>query len=247
MRHNRSGLLNHPVRSGKGLAEIEVMGPSSAITLQSRCGAGRAAIVLSEGGEYEAIAQGTVERLGMRSTTLLLKVAGLSGSSWDQTVRALHELLAHEGVKHGTFIAFGATSYLIEHLAIFTPKLVRAAVLVDGMTRAEPTKAQRMVARLEAWLPLGLPLRMRSKEFDAKPFLHRVRCPILLITTKRATEWQRSEGRTISQSLPTSYGVAIAEGVSSEQEVQTLVDLIDQFGTVPARAPQKNRSMTGVG
>lgn len=206
------------------------------LQVEQEGGSGRTLLVLREQGRYEALARATATAAQARNSVVALEVPHLSHRTFEQTLSALHELLKNRSLRQASWIAFGAATSLVQQVAIFTPKLVRAAVLVDAATRAHPTRFEQFISKIERWLPLGLPLRQRTLEFDAQPFLHRMRCPVLLVQSPESSELQRQSAAELTRYAPTAWSTHL----TSNDHAAELCQLVEEFSQVPARAPQKN-------
>lgn len=110
--------------------------------------------------------------------------------------------------------------------------------MVDSPTRPHPTWVERLIDRLEEWLPFGLPLRIGAKGFNIKAYLHRLRCPVLLIATGRVGAFVRSDLQMSALRAPTAWSVSL-EG-SEDEQLEQLSEALLVFQDVPAKCPQKN-------
>ena len=70
-------------------------------------------------------------------------------------------------------------------------------MLVDATTRPHPSTWTRLITRIESLLPIGLPLRSSDVVFNGKPFLQRIRCPVLVLSTAQATPYQMAEAKVL--------------------------------------------------
>jgi hypothetical protein len=198
-------------------------------------GKGRATIFLIEkSGGYERFLGTAWQAVGR---VLYLSTPEVTGSNWEQLSESFDSLLNLLGVRQATFVAFGAASILIQSLALTHLKGVRSIILVNGASRAHPGIGLRIADKIERSLPLGLPLRMRSSAFDSKPFLHRIRCPVLIVTTMTATPYEISQAEILNRGLPTAWRMTLDSG----REEDHLRELIESFQEVQAKCPQKVR------
>jgi len=207
-------------------------------TVQIRAdeGTGRAFVLLFERGSAEGEARALLGALSPRHRVLLLEVPVLEPGSWRASAGEVLELLKGQGVRQVSFVAFGPAAAPVQYLCLTEPRFVRTMALVDAVTRPHASRLTRLVDRLESWLPLGLPLRLSGEGFDCRPFLQRIRCPVLIITTPAASEYVRGEGAVMADRLPTAWQVALAaEGAAEE-----LARLVATFTDVPAKCPQRS-------
>lgn len=156
-------------------------------------------------------------------------------------VRELRAELLRNGVKRATVFGIGAGSTVAQSLAIFWPRIVRRLVLLDATTRLKPKIGTRIIDKLERFLPLGLPLRQLSINFDSRPFLHRVRCPALILLSPDAGQYLYAQARYLSAKIPNSWLVRLSKRHSASQlelsdELQAY---LSEFLSVQVKRPQK--------
>lgn len=198
-------------------------------------GKGRAFVLLHERGTYHEAAQALFAVLSQRTRALRIECASVRDDNWQHLSSEFIELMRQQGLKQTSFVSFGAAGTLLQDLGLTDVKQVRTAVFVDASTRPHPTSMQRFVDRVEEVLPLGLPLRLRAKGFDARAFLHRIRCPVLVVTTPRSTTFHQHQATVLADKLPTAWRVRL-----SSDEAEELCNLVCEFQDVPAKCPQKN-------
>jgi hypothetical protein len=94
-------------------------------------------------------------------------------------------------------------------------------------------------------LPLGLPLRRVVRGFDSRPFLQRIRCPVLVVSTADDSLEERRDAATMARRMPTAWQMTLqgrnklsVDGGSDERTAE-FAQLVVEFSEVPARAPQK--------
>jgi len=199
-------------------------------------GTGRSFIVLHEPGVYTSFATSLAAVVADKARAILLETDVISDDNWSQLSDAVLEQLQILSIRQASFIGFGAAGSLIQNLYLVQPRLIRTAVLIDASTRPHPDFLTRSIDKLENLLPLGLPLRKHQRGFDSKPFLHRIRCPTLVVISSKSTAYQRSEAEVLNSSLPTSWLLKL----ESDNEVLELEKNTISFQEVPAKRPQKN-------
>lgn len=210
-------------------------GRGEVITCLLDSGTGRPWVVLAEaGGPYSGYSKAAREVLGLSGRVILLEVPKVTVSNWHGLSAELESELSSRGVRHASFLSFGGTSVLTQHLCLSRPKLGRSLVFVDATSRGHPSRIMRIADAIERTLPLGLPLRKNIKGFDSKPSLHRFRCPVMIAVSKQATDYEEGESKMMAKALPTAWYVKL-EGREEEQ----LGALLVEFQGVAAKCPQK--------
>jgi pimeloyl-ACP methyl ester carboxylesterase len=208
---------------------------ASSLTLLTDSGSGRPCVVLHERGDTLRLATTLTETLSTKGRVLRIETPVVNDQNWEDLTTALLALLSERAVRHAAFISFGACGALVQALALRALRLVRTIVFVDASTRAHPSRMSRVVDQIEKWLPLGLPLRLAQSGFDAKPFLQRIRCPVLVVISPAASPYERSEATVLEAGLPTAWMATLGTANTSEE----LAALVLEFQEVPAKCPQK--------
>jgi pimeloyl-ACP methyl ester carboxylesterase len=199
-------------------------------------GAGRTFLTLTEPG-YDA---SWINEFGLtlpeKSRLISVTARGLNPFNWSKVLEELEELLLDRKVRAASYLAFGSTSTVVQALALKDPRRVRTAIFVDPETRPHPSYWLRLLDLLERKLPLGLPFRSKVEAFDAKPFLHRLRFPGLVLSSPGATQHQQEQALEMSKAMPTAWLKQL-----DRLDGKTLANIIVDFEKVPAKCPQKNR------
>lgn len=115
---------------------------------------------------------------------------------------AVERELKQLGVKRTTLLGAGAGASVAQALAVFHPTIVRRVILVDPTARLSPSLGMRIIDRIEHFLPFGLPLRKLSSAFDSRPFLHRLRCPTLILSTPNSGLFLRQQAAYLAKKIP---------------------------------------------
>ncbi len=199
-------------------------------------GKGRPFIILAEASWGEQ-AQATVKVLAASARVLQLEAPRIDGRNEKNLLENMRLIMQERGIRQAGFVSFGAAGTLVQGLALGDLKLVRAIIFVDATTRPHPTRYQRILDRIEHTLPLGLPLRSQIENFDAKPYLQRMRCPVLVVTSAVAAPHVCAEAAVFAQGLPTAWHVELGD----DSPADSLARLVLEFQDVPVRCPQKNR------
>lgn len=154
----------------------------------------------------------------------------------------IEQQLLQVGTKRTTVIGAGAGTPLAQALGALFPDVVRRLVLIDPTARVTPGLLLRTIDRVEHFLPFGLPLRPLTDEFDSRPLLHRIRCPVLVIRSNNASKYIRDQALLIASKIPNARIEDVArEGILSKADIEPgfVIRLLD-FLQVPAKRPQKN-------
>jgi pimeloyl-ACP methyl ester carboxylesterase len=212
--------------------------PTKTLNVVGDSGKGRATVVLCE--ERDTVRYNDILELSgadeAHGRTVRITVSSYPPEQWALVAEELFTTLSTLSIRQAHLVSCGAGgSALAQALMLAKPKLVRTMILVDPATRAMPTILDRAIERVERALPLGLPFRSTQIGFDSKPYLQRMRCPVLIVTTARASAYENGEAATLVASLPTAW---VAHIERSEQEAQYLLSQWRAFQETPAKCPQ---------
>jgi pimeloyl-ACP methyl ester carboxylesterase len=200
-------------------------------------GKGRAFIIISEA-HYADSATPLAEGLIERTRVIQIISPPITRNSTSELVDALVAFMGTKGLRQASFVAISAAATLVQSLALRDLRLVRTLALIDATTRPHPGWWQRTIDRLERIFPLGLPVRLRTDGFDAKPYLQRIRCPVLIVATHGTSAYVKKEATVFAAGLPTAWEVRLRAG----QTLADLTSIILDFQDIPARCPQKAAS-----
>ena len=215
--------------------------------LLQEAGQGRPFLLVHEHQEYEPFAAACFQVLSSKAKVWHVVCKPLTPDNWQTCLLEAVELLQAKGIRYVSAIGLGAAAGLVQSLALASQGAVRSVVLLDATGRPHPSFWMRFVDMLEQKLPLGLPFRSAFAGFDARPVLHRLRCPALVITTNSASEYVRSEARRFKTILPCAWyedlvcpAAAHGDTVSNQNEqVQQCAELVFRFSSVPVKCPQR--------
>lgn len=182
--------------------------------------------------EIKELAQ-QLSRQGERALVVELSVP--NANNWRTLCERFVALLNEAKIRQAVFVGIRGGSILVQYLALSELKRIRAMMLIDATARAKESRWMQVIAKIEGFLPLGLPFRQRGEEFDSKPELHRVRCPALIVTSASATQYLIEQAELLAHGLPTAWR---SELKSSAAE-SNLAELLTSLQTVPNKAPQK--------
>lgn len=145
------------------------------------------------------------------------------------------------GAKRVTVFGVGAGATVAQALTVVAPELVRRLVLLDATARLTPSFAVRAIDWLERYLPLGLPLRQLTDDFDSRPYLHRMRAPTMVLVSPNAGLYIKHQGNFIAAKLPNatlwhlhSTPINPLGELSAE-----IINLLTEFQQVPTKLPQR--------
>jgi|GEM_PF-264410 len=153
------------------------------------------------------------------------------------TLEAIESALSDLGVRSAIFIGIADAGAVLQALALRSPKMVKTMILIDSTSRPYPSAFMSGLARLEAFLPLGLPFRNSRNigSFDSLPFAHRLRSPCTVAVSNEATTYQRAQARVLAARLPTAILLE-----ANETRLAMIEKSIAETKAMPARCPQKN-------
>lgn len=191
-------------------------------------------MLLVEDGTFVA-AQRLQDALAKCAKCLIIETGMVRADNWKVLTSDLKNVMREQGIRQTSIVAIGAAGTLALNMCLLDAKLVRVVALIDSAMRPHSTLLTRCADWLEQFLPLGLPLRLRTSDFDARSLMQRVRCPVLLVTTPQASEYLLQQSREMSLRFPTAWQVELSEQAYESK----LSEIIVEFYEVPARAPQR--------
>jgi hypothetical protein len=211
---------------------------STEIKVLSDQGSGRTFITIVDDESYLPFATAVVEKLSSKARSVLLMSSAVTASTWQSLSEAFSEKLGELNVRQASIVGMGAGATLAQNVALHQPKIVRTLTIVDSSSRPHPTRWERMVDWIEEHLPFGLPLRLGSTGFNVKAYLHRLRCPVLVIATGKANSFIREEIKSLALRAPTAWRVMLSGPI--ERQIVELSETLLNFQDTPAKCPQKN-------
>lgn len=206
------------------------------ITEHLDSGTGRAFCLLVDNDHELILAKKISEQLEVKSRLLIYSLEEINQYNWQELSKTILEEFKDKKVRQVSMIGIKAAGAIAQNIALIDRKLCRSLILINTTTRPHPTSFSRVIDRIESILPLGLPLRQNSLNFDSKPFLQRLRCPALIITTQNSNEHEKSEAMILTKRIPTAWYYDSNKSNTAED----LAKLISEFEAVPAKCPQKN-------
>lgn len=212
---------------------------SNDISVLADTGSGRAFVTIVDERSYLPFATAVAEKLSQRARSVLVMSPAVTASSWETLSRSFSGKLAELNIRQASLVGMGAGATLVQNVALNQPKLVRSLAMVDSTSRPHPTRWERLVDWIEERLPFGLPLRLGNRGFNVKAYLHRLRCPVLVIATGNASGFINDEARSIVNRAPTAWRVSLQGAI--ESQISELADTLLSFQDTPAKCPQKNQ------
>jgi len=208
----------------------------SAVKLVCDQGQGRAYVLLHEAGGFDHWVQPITSALTKSARVLHFEIDSVADDNWEELTQEFLDVLQVQRIRQASFLGFGAAATVLLALSQRELKLLRSLIMVDASTRPHPPLHVRIMDRIESRLPLGLPLRWACKGFDAKPFLQRVRCPVLIVSSAGSSSYMQTEAKRMGKSMPTAWTAQLSE----HEPAQELSVLVREFQDIPAKCPQKN-------
>ena len=171
-----------------------------------------------------------------------------------QNIISFAEIILDEieklGMKRITLIGIEDGASVVQALSILDPRLFRRAILIDPRSRVSPGIGTKVVDWIEKFLPVGLPFRAMNKDFDSRPFLHRIRCPILVALSPQENFYNMRESSYIASKIPNCYLVKTKSNpieADGDRFSSEFLDLLKEFQDSPAKRPQKNLTSSSQG
>jgi hypothetical protein len=158
-----------------------------------------------------------------------------SGLEWEQTSSQLESALAERGLRHCPIIGIGESALIVHHFAVFRPKICQSIILIDPVFHLAVTRLTRLVNWLERILPLGLPLRVGTDSFISAPFLHRIRCPTLVINSGEEGIEQEEAISSMTRRIPNGW----FRRLGREAPEADLIESISSFLPIRHRYPMR--------
>jgi hypothetical protein len=154
---------------------------------------------------------------------------------------SISDELSVRKIKRAGILGLGLGASIAQAIAARTSRFIRRVILIDALTRVSPSQLEKCMDRIEKTLPLGLPLRSLSSDYDSRPELHRIQCPVLALRTPQADTFLDSQFDLISRRIPNCWKKKLSDPIHTDANdySEELIDLLIQFEEVPAKSPQK--------
>lgn len=154
---------------------------------------------------------------------------------WGSVSQRIEELLAGLGIRYGAVLGVGEGSVIAQHLAITRPKICQSLIVVDPVFELSETFLGRFVARVESVLPLGLPLRIGGDQFASAPFLHRIRCPTLVVVSAQVGAASAREMESMARRIPNAW----YQMLNATDDSVEFIELVRTFLPIRNRHPMR--------
>ena len=189
----------------------------------------------------EKQARALLNQLGRNYSVFLLSGEMPESSEVDIYTKNLIDELSKKGVKFLTVLGIKEGANIAQALCVSASKMVRRLILLNPTSRLRPNLSSKIIDYFEGFLPLGLPLRNLSNDFDSRPFLHRIHCPTLVLTSEKTSSYLKEQSKIIAERIPNSWLKRVNSFNDENMNLSTeLVDLVKSFQKVPVKRPQKN-------
>lgn len=198
-------------------------------------------VVLSEDSEFRAQLQDwSLEQEGEQSSIFNVYLLDSHFPSNNRVTAFANSLREHCKTKHLkriTVLGHGVGASIAMAFTCAAERLVRRLVVLDACTRIAPSYLTRLIDRLESRLPIGLPLRTISDSYDARPQLHRIHCPTLILTSTSADNFTLEQSKLIELRTPNSWRTQLQQELHNGN--RELVEAVSDFVKIPVKRPQK--------
>ena len=204
--------------------------------IQSDTGGKGRSYVFMRSGETDLTS--VAQALSTQNRCIDLIIEDSESALWKQARDEVRKLFTELSIRQATYVAIAQASNIALALALQELKSIRSLILIDPQTRPIPSWGDQMIGKIEQYLPLGLPFRTLNSGFDCKPFLQRIRCPVMLLSSKEAGLYQKSEFQVFLRELPSAWGhELVSEKLNADYPVE-VARLIQEFQDIPTKCPQ---------
>lgn len=173
---------------------------------------------------------------------IILGLPGINIENWKDYSNEIKSYFFDKKIKQCTCLTFSETTSVVINLYLEEQKLFRSIALVNPHTRPGKSFFQKLIDKFEAKLPMGLPFRFKTRAFDCKPFLQRLRCPILVVKVKSLSSFNEEETNCFLNRVPTAY----KSDLNDLNSFNKLVKSLKELRSAPPKCPQKNLDKVNV-
>lgn len=199
-------------------------------------GKGRTLVFLHE--ERLESPQDALQHLSAQNRLIHLVTKDVTPTNWEQISNAVSEVFENKQLRQVSFVCLEHASVIALHRSLDEGKFVRSLVLYHPISSPHPNWATRAAEYIEEKLPLGLPLRTLQPGFHAPSFLHRVRCPTVVLLREHASTQISEQAHMMAQSIPTAWLVTMGQ---QENLYSKIEEVVEDMSAVPVKCPQKVR------
>lgn len=148
--------------------------------------------------------------------------------------------------KRTSIVAYREGCSIAKAICVSEPRLIRRLILIDPQARMKLDLFSRIIDKIEAFLPVGLPMRALSKRFDSRSFLHRLRCPVLVARSEAFNIFLDDEAGYMRKKIPNCYGFQAKNALYQDSRFSDeFVDVLEQLLNTAVKRPQKNTPVHG--
>jgi|GEM_PF-5147571 len=181
------------------------------LELFKRQGSGQAVFMISRFQHEDGLVPAVFQALAWEAEVFWYKMQSCSPLDWNVLAQGVAGCAKHYKLPQISLISFDGLVDLLLEISLLDHKLLRRAAVI------EPEAA------------------------CTKSLLHRIRCPVLIITTSQSSEAQETEAQFLAQAVPTAWHV-MATG-DEQQASDCMLDALRRFLKVPAKCPQRRRML----
>ena len=171
----------------------------------------------------------------------IVREAAIARTQIVQRADELTRLIKESGIRHYLLVGIGLGATVAQAVAIASEREVRQLIVVDPAPFLSLTFSEQLVDLLERALPLGLPFRKRSAGFDPRPYLHRIRCPTLVVSGYAQGIAGEGETNCLLRKIPNSWPLRATAADGADEATNALCRGVRVFIDSPARRPQRQR------
>lgn len=202
------------------------------LTCTTDKGTGRPTVIVVEHGAYPEIIAALLKQAD-DGRVVVVECSEVNDSSWAELALRAIALWKDRKLKQARVVGLGSAAILAQKIALEDPKEIRNLAVVDGAPIARRGVFQRLLSRLDELSPFGLPFRVTGSGFDSRPFLHRLRCPTLLVQYNAGL----GDLSSLEHLIPTANFINISD---KPDRLAALTDALKTHQNSPAKLPAKS-------
>ena len=154
----------------------------------------------------------------------------------------LCQLIDKQSIRRLNAVAYSRKCEQLIVLALDHPKVVHRLILINPEL-PRVNKANKFCRVVDYLIPYGLPAAGIDPEREIYSRLHRVRCPVLIITSADADCWVKECSATMLERMPNCWGKKVPAGMTKPElkEFKNFAEILQHFAQAPLTRPQKNK------